>query len=103
MTSESLVKESEGVSMTSDSKTVAVTPELVTKLPESEIVAYDNFGQFYSIEVGHYPAGEPYIKDTPTTCRALIVRPKSLDTLLAALFLLDTAWAHHWGSVDLIL
>ena len=72
-------------------------------LPDYQIVAFDNFGKFHPIIVEHYPAGEPYIKETPVTCKALIVRPKSLDTLMAALFLLDTSWAHHWGSVDLIL
>ena len=77
-------------------------------LPDAEIIAVrraDTLGQrFVPVEIGYYPAGEPYIKDVPITTTALIVRPKSLNTLMAALFWIDAS-ADHWyhNPIDLIL
>lgn len=63
-------------------------------LPRAEIVAAHHSNRT-PIEVMYYPAGEPYIKDIPADTDRLIVRPKSMDALMAALFLMDARKIKH--------
>lgn len=75
-------------------------------LPDEEIIAVRGSYPsrvFTPIEVGYYPAGEPYIKDLPKDITGLIVRPKSMGTLMAALFFLDVSGDLGYDPIELIL
>lgn len=58
---------------------------------------------FTPINVGFYPAGEPYVKDLPKDITHLIVRPLSMDTLMAALFVLDVSADLGYEPIELVL
>lgn len=70
-------------------------------LPDAEIIAYN--GAFIPIEVGHYPGGEPIIKDVPKGISALIVRPRGMDSLMAGLFLAEVMLDRQSKRIDLII
>lgn len=58
---------------------------------------------FVPIEVGFYPGGEPYIKHVPDNLSALIVRPRSMNTFMAALFFIEASEERNYPEFDLIL
>jgi ribose-phosphate pyrophosphokinase len=72
-------------------------------IPDSEIVAYGPARRFESVEVGHYPGGEPLITYVPSLIDALIVRPSSMETLMAALFFIDVSKDRGYPPFDLVL
>lgn len=73
----------------------------MSSLPEYGIVVRCK-GAFIPLQVGHYPAGEPYIKNVPQNVDAIILRPLSMDVFMAGLFLVH-ALTLRQGAVDLVL
>lgn len=63
-------------------------------MTSDEILLYDTQTgeKSGSIEIGYYPGGEPLITDMQIsgTYNAMVLRPKSIGTFMAAMFLVDT-------------
>lgn len=79
------------------------------KLNETEIVIQEKFAgqRFFPVEVKTYPGGEPLvawdsIPDAHGPVR-LIVRPKNMTTLVAAMFFADAIRHRGWETPELIL